>query len=938
MKKISYTRIFMLLLMLFGWALAGTTGKIAGRISDAKTGESLIGVNLQLEGTALGSSTDVDGYFVILNVPPGLYNLNISYIGYQTVVMKEVRVNVDFTTRIEQGMTPTTVEMGEVEVYGERNPLVRQDLTNTQVAVTSEQIEELPVDQISDVLALQAGIVQDNSGGLHIRGGRSNEIAFQVNGLSINNPFFNSQGVGLATNAVEEVSVSAGTFSAEYGNALSGVVNFVTKDGGSDLSGTLRAWTGDNVSGRDDVFWNIDEHDPLNNARMEWTLGGPVPLFGNKVTFFTSGVWQEDKGHLYGMRVYNTDDLLEFDGDRLRIDPFGIAYSRNPDGTIHRDSSFARAGANGDREIVPMVTRESWNITGKLTWKARHNIKFNYDLIRDNGESYSSGYFRTYRFTPDGRPKTYTDNTSHSFGITHTLSKNTFYTLKVGANYNNAKSYVYEDPFDPRYIPPPGGDIGNLIIPPTGTYYAGGTNLDRTVREARSYIGKLDVVSQVLPNHEIKFGGEFASHRLDLDSYTLLYSTAQNRFVIPSGADDSEFIGFQRYRQEPVQAAFYVLDKMELAKRFIFNAGLRYEYLNTKAQYNPDIAGSVDTGVRENLQDAEPKHRLAPRLSLSFPITSRGIIRFSYGFFFQAPTFSDVYTNSRFIDYNFLLTPTFGNPNLKPQRSIQYEMGLQQQFTDDLKIDLTVFYKDVNDLIEFRRVVAGEVAVDKEFNVLTNISYASVKGFTAALLKRRAPGSLFSATLDYTFQIGEGAFTDPLALAVDTRTGRQTEQKFIPLSFDRTHTLNATVTLSQPRNWVASAIGSIQSGTPYTPSVPSSIQPVEFETNSARRPLLTNVDIKLEKFLQLSKVRLSLFMQVENLFDIMQERFIHTNTGRSLTNLATTTNPNQFNNLEDTINRRPDDYFPVSFLENFYRREDFLGAPREVRMGLTFQF
>jgi hypothetical protein len=104
----------------------------------------------------------VEGYYVILNIPPGLYSVRFSYIGYQTTKVSEVRVNVDFTTRLDRALKPGVVELGVVEVQGERNPLVREDLTNTQVAVTADVIDQLPVDQISDVVKLQAGVVQDN--------------------------------------------------------------------------------------------------------------------------------------------------------------------------------------------------------------------------------------------------------------------------------------------------------------------------------------------------------------------------------------------------------------------------------------------------------------------------------------------------------------------------------------------------------------------------------------------------------------------------------------------------------------------------------------------------------------------------------------------------------------------------------------------------------
>jgi outer membrane receptor protein involved in Fe transport len=904
---------------------SGTTGKIAGRVTDADNKEALPGVNVVIEGTNLGAATDVDGNYVILNIPPGLYAVKFSFIGYQAVRVSDVRVNVDFTTRLDRVLKPGAVELGVVEVEGERNPLVREDLTNTQVAVTADVIDKLPVDQISDVVRLQAGVVQDNDGALHIRGGRSNEVAYQINGISINNPFSNQQAVGIATNAVQEVSISTGTFSAEYGNALSGVINYVTKDGGSKYSGSFRFWTGDNFSNQKDVFFNIDQIDLLNNNRAEWTFGGPVPLLGKKLTFFGSGVRQDNKGYLYGIRVYKPEDILFINNDSFIIDPLG-------DGR-----------ASGDRKIVPMVTRKSLNLTGKLTWNPSARMKITYDLVLDDGERFSSDYFRTFRFNPDGRPKTFENGSNHSIGITHTVSNKTFYTLKLGIGFTYDRTFVFEDPTDPRYVPSFGSLLDNNLIQPTN-YLAGGTDLDRTWQRTRSHLVKLDVVSQVLPAHELKFGAEFQHHRLETEAYTLLYDVPQKpEFggpgpIVPYTYLNPQFTDYQYYLRKPYQAAFYVLDKMELAKTFILNVGLRYEYEYTNALYNPDLVGTVDTGVDKNLLRSKPKPRLSPRFSLSFPITAQGIIRFSYGHFYQNPTYSSIYRNPRFEDLAFTAVPTFGNPNLKPERSIQYEMGLQQQPGENFKADLTVFYKDVTNLIQTRRVVAGEVAATKEFNVVTNISYANVKGFTLALLKRRAPGGVFSASLDYTFQVAEGAFNDPLKLAIDTRSGRDTEQKFVPLDFDRTHTLNGTLTLNKTNNWSMSAIGSVWTGTPYTPTLPSSIQPVQFADNSARRPMIANVDLRLEKYFKYAGMRWAVFMQIENALDLANERLVFTSTGRSLTALEETTNPTLFNNLRRRIVSDPADFFPVQFIDNYYKREDFLSEPREIRWGVSFDF
>jgi hypothetical protein len=192
--------------------------------------------------------------------------------------------------------------------------------------------------------------------------------------------------------------------------------------------------------------------------------------------------------------------------------------------------------------------------------------------------------------------------------------------------------------------------------------------------------------------------------------------------------------------------------------------------------------------------------------------------------------------------------------------------------------------------------------------------------------------------LDYTFTVSEGSSIDAVDLAVDTRTGRDTPQKLVPVDFDRTHTFNATLTLSRSDDWLASVIGEIRNGTPYTPSVPSSIQPVTFDQNSDRRPWFTNVNLRLEKFFTVFNSRFSIFLQVENLFDTKNERFIHTNTGRSLTNLDETLNPTLFNNLRRTIENNPSDFFPTQFLDDFYQREDWLSEPREVFLGMTFAF
>jgi len=235
------------------------SGKIAGKITDADNGEAIPFANVFVEGTTLGAAADVDGNYVILNIPPGVFSVTASVVGYQRITVSDVRVNVDFTTRLDFKLSTGAFELAAVVVQGDRNPLIRQDLTNPTVSINAESIQELPVDQISDIIKLQAGVVTGNDGTIHVRGGRSNEISFTLNGISLNDPYENSSSIGIATNAVQEVSVSTGTFSAQYGNALSGVVNYVTKEGGDKYTFSLRGYAGDYVSSKTSLFKDIEK-------------------------------------------------------------------------------------------------------------------------------------------------------------------------------------------------------------------------------------------------------------------------------------------------------------------------------------------------------------------------------------------------------------------------------------------------------------------------------------------------------------------------------------------------------------------------------------------------------------------------------------------------------------------------------------------------------
>jgi outer membrane receptor protein involved in Fe transport len=391
---------------------------------------------------------------------------------------------------------------------------------------------------------------------------------------------------------------------------------------------------------------------------------------------------------------------------------------------------------------------------------------------------------------------------------------------------------------------------------------------------------------------------------------------------------------------KPLQLAAYLQDKIELFTSIILNLGVRYEYFNPAAKYNPAISSELSLQdtifLQKNLVNASKKHMVSPRISVSYPITDQGTIRFSYGHFYQIGSLSSLYTNPNF-RAPLGTVPTFGDADVNPQKSVQYEIGLQQGLSEDLKIEVTGYYKDVRDYIYSQQVITARG--DKSYYVLTNLSYANTRGISISLLKRRSGDNLLSATLDYTFQVADGNRTLPTdEIFFNEQAGRLSETYLVPLSFDRSHTITSTVGLGRPNDWSISMIGYVRTGTPYTPSFPSSVVPITFTQNSDRQPLQWNLDLKMEKFFKLGSFDYSVFVQVDNVFDTENELFVYANSGRALYNISQTLQPELLSDLHNRIVRGDPGMIPLSGVDNYYADPGNISSPRLIRVGASIVF
>jgi len=224
MKKLYFCSIFMLFASVNLYA--GTAGKITGFVTDSQLGDFLPGVNIYIEDEPYGAASDLDGYFVILNVPPGTYTVHVSYIGYSEYVTSNVRVNIDQTTSLDVKLTESSFELSDAVVVFATRPVVERDVSSSTSNISAEEIEVLPITTVTEAIGLGAGIE-----GLSIRASQSNETAFIVDGFTMRDERDNTPYTGVSLTSISEVQVQSGGFSAQYGNLRSGVINVVTKEG-----------------------------------------------------------------------------------------------------------------------------------------------------------------------------------------------------------------------------------------------------------------------------------------------------------------------------------------------------------------------------------------------------------------------------------------------------------------------------------------------------------------------------------------------------------------------------------------------------------------------------------------------------------------------------------------------------------------------------------
>lgn len=825
-------------------------GRLLGTIARADNKEPIANASVLVEEVSRGAASDLDGSYYVLALPPESYTILVRALGYRPMRFEGVSIGSGETVTLNVVLTEEAIEMEPVTVTYKRPPVNVNEATQ-RISIQGELARTMPVRQTDEILSIQPGVTRDRDGLMHLRGGRAGEIGFIVDGLRVEDPLQGTLVSNIGRESLHELQLLTGTFSAEYGQAMSGLVNIVTREGGDTYHGSFeyesamlnespyrvvdwasvesdsRRWEDGSSAYSPPTFGDSCDTPISTQGRFSGTFSGPVPFTGNRITFFLNGVHQLENSEL----------------------PFGGVWDRRLSGKL-----AMKAGS------------------GKLVYSFGYTI------------SDEQKYNHAWKYEPTHYHIHAQDNTRMSLTWTQTLGENFFYDVIAGLNrrlnrvrvFNDWEVYIREQ-YKPREV----FEAGKFFA--SEDYFS---SIWRTsLSDSRSLQAK--ATWQANSNWQLAFGGEFLDEEIkfeDMNWYT---------YEIEGPVGDPITIA-QYYINEmdetPLSHAAW-LQNTFTTDGLVIDAGLRYDYIdpNIGGWTHPDSSSFVYTEAKEAQQ-------LSPRLGIAHPVNENLSLFFSYGRFFQFPDFSALFINSSESAPDTLSSFSYGvpigNPNLEPERTIAYEAGLKGITGGEWGWTATAFVKDVSNLLATATVATGSGTATSYFNV------ASSEVIGVELAMNKVMSDYWSLQANYTYSIAKGDASDAVDETNNDRYNPDDAELglYAPeawsefyMSFDRRHVANAMLTWQTGEHryphWAGSAlrgltlgaIFSYASGLPYTEYYDGEGAPPL--PNEMRMGSTFRVDLRAAKTILFRPVRVSFFVTVENLFDRINPLEVDRTTG-----------------------------------------------------------
>ncbi len=828
-------RLFLGMIAVFAFSAsqAGETGKISGRVYDKNTKEPLLGATIMIVGMPLGAAADEQGKFFILRVPPGTYTVQASMIGYKTLRKTQVTVSADLTTPLDFELESTVLSGEEITVLAER-PVVQRDLTSSTRTVDAGEISRIPnaVD-IRSAVAIQPGVIAN-----HFRGGRTGETRYMIDGVPIDNPVIGGySGLNVNKDAIQEMQVITGGYNAEFGQAQSGVVNIITKEGS------------------DHFVFSFDHRSDLISPNSQQYLynavnaGGPLfRLFNRRLYYFVSSHFSSQDGY------------VPWREPRRQVNFLGVKFR----GRYYND----------------------FTLNSKLTYAVHNNLRLTMGTFFSG--SANDPYVHQYKYLPDATTDLDANDSQYYLILNHILSARTFYSLRLSylshqeskkVNGKNPNEYSTRDDFWRIGMDSDNdGFVDHL------------EDQNWSEQKTRSVKLKMDLTSQIHANHMIKTGVEISYY----DLYEL--SIAYPGWIFPE-RDTIDVPGAWKlyggirtaYHVYPNIGSIYFQDKMEY-QGLIVNAGLRYDYWMPGEQVMNQTAlqkwehrvYSIYDPRRGTTRLQKVKGHLSPRLGISYPITEKSMMYISYGKFSQTPPLYYAYRDASYAGI------FAGNPyHLDAEITTAYEFGFTYELFRNTSLNFKTFYKDTHGLI-------GIVRAREEPQVLlfTNKDYGTIRGFEIELKNR--PTSMLFVNLNYTYSYAMGRSSDA---AMEYWYGN-VYKKPLPmrefrLDWDQRHTVNLVLDLNVGKNnyphlfglrlpdlWGINLLVRYGSGLPYTPAFTSDFRK-QPPYNTLDKPYTLNTDVKINKDLPIRNTLFSFYIEVLNLFNKINTYQVNPVTGQA---------------------------------------------------------
>jgi len=793
---------------------AGTDGILEGRVLSKETKEPLIGVTVAIVGTTQGTSTDLEGNFKISNLEAGSYDIKFSNVGYQATVYKAVAVRIGLKTKLTVELIPSAVELAEVEVTAER-PLIEKDVTSTNYSIGSSQVDKLPVHGVQDIITLFPSVTAEGN----VRGGKSTEVVYLVDGLPLQDVVGGGVGSSLPKSSITEFSIQSGGFEAEYGNALSGVVNIITRRGSNNHSMVFRMEKDNWLAGR----WN-SQHNKSTDAEL--TLSGP--LIADKMHYFSATTFE----------VNNTRWWQDFD-----------KFFKFP---VYRDLSGMGK--------IDFTLSSSIHLTAQSVYSLR--------TWRD--------YEYSWRFNLSGLPSRQRSSYRTTATISHTLSKKLHYSISL-SNYD-LHSQIGSDKYSLDLTPYEYDFFLEYIVKGSRAWWSD--------TRQKIYTGKTDIVYQPNQHNVMKAGIEI--NQYDIFSDVVKYEPQKTYFgkVLPN----EPLLNFSSaYHYYPRTGGVYVQEKLEVEKDgAVVNIGFRWDFLDPQSErpvveyVKPDTGSTYQSQVTR-FAKASLKQQLSPRIGLSFPLMWDMLLVMNYGHYFQFPLFDYLYSGINPQQLRSGVNVLVGNPDLKPERTHAWELGIRYGLDEKSLLSVTYFKKEFIDQIDSKTFLPSKAraAGDYGFAEYINNAFANAEGLEFVL--SRSHDDRFSGSISYSLMKTEGV-SDYVNQGINLHQwGFPVLNEPYPLSWDQIHTLKIALDSRLPFDIVCNIIWSYNSGRPYTyfptkDGFTAEDSTSAFIPNNARLPSSSLVNVKFSRTFALGKfVSLQVYGDVRNLFNAKNAKWADAN-------------------------------------------------------------